>query len=541
MLHKKSAIALTGMLVFTTIVHAQIFRWDNDQLIPGTQEIKPGAGVSAPEQTLSYAQLSGVNLTGSNFRESDLAYADFSGAILIDAVLEAATLESANFEQATIDGLHLNDTTSKGFSSGQLYSTDSYQRQRLTSVELNNNNLAGWNFSTQDLSRATIWSSNLSNTSFRDANLTDAILASSILTGADLNGATITGAVFEASDEGLTPEQLYSTKSYQDGDLSGVTFRNSEMIGWDFQGQKLVGARFNGTISADFTDADLSGATLLLQIGGSNFDGAIITDAQLGTTQFGFRKEQLYSTKSYQDKDLTGIVLQSSNLSGWDFSGQRLVNADFYASGTNGTDFRGADLRNARLDNSNGLFDTDTIFNQWTIFPEGFTPDENGLTFVESRPGDANADEVLDLRDVNPLLERIQSLSRIDSRYDNPRYDLDNDLKVTTADLAIWVKDLKKTWFGDANLDGLFDSNDLVSVFAAAEYEDGIRGNSSWETGDWNGDGEFDSGDFVVAFADGGYEMGVVARTQSVPEPHLRWFTFLLLTTLFARRPTQRS
>jgi hypothetical protein len=58
---------------------------------------------------------------------------------------------------------------------------------------------------------------------------------------------------------------------------------------------------------------------------------------------------------------------------------------------------------------------------------------------------------------------------------------------------------------GDANLDGGFDSQDLVRVFQTGEYEDGTLGNSSWAEGDWNGDGEFDSRDLVRAFQAGSY------------------------------------
>ena len=36
---------------------------------------------------------------------------------------------------------------------------------------------------------------------------------------------------------------------------------------------------------------------------------------------------------------------------------------------------------------------------------------------------------------------------------------------------------------GDSNLDGEFNSADLVTVFAAAEYEDGLEANSTWATG----------------------------------------------------------
>lgn len=72
---------------------------------------------------------------------------------------------------------------------------------------------------------------------------------------------------------------------------------------------------------------------------------------------------------------------------------------------------------------------------------------------------------------------------------------------------------------GDANLDGLFTSEDLVQVFQAGEYEDGIDGNSSWATGDWNGDAEFGSLDLVRAFQAGTYEQGPLATANLVPEP----------------------
>ena len=58
---------------------------------------------------------------------------------------------------------------------------------------------------------------------------------------------------------------------------------------------------------------------------------------------------------------------------------------------------------------------------------------------------------------------------------------------------------------GDANHDGLFNSNDLILVFQAGKYEDLIPDNATWEEGDWNGDGEFDSLDLILAFQSGTY------------------------------------
>ena len=83
-----------------------------------------------------------------------------------------------------------------------------------------------------------------------------------------------------------------------------------------------------------------------------------------------------------------------------------------------------------------------------------------------------------------------------------------------------WVHEIANTYFGDSNLDGEFNSADLVSIFVAGEYEDAIGGNSTWATGDWSGNGEFDSADLVLAFQDGGYELGPRAAVNNVPEPN---------------------
>jgi hypothetical protein len=82
-----------------------------------------------------------------------------------------------------------------------------------------------------------------------------------------------------------------------------------------------------------------------------------------------------------------------------------------------------------------------------------------------------------------------------------------------------YVHDVLKTWVGDSNLDGEFNSSDLVAVFQAGEYEDATQGNSSWVTGDWSGNSEFDSSDLVSAFQDGGFEKGPRPPVAAVPEP----------------------
>ena len=69
--------------------------------------------------------------------------------------------------------------------------------------------------------------------------------------------------------------------------------------------------------------------------------------------------------------------------------------------------------------------------------------------------------------------------------------------------------------YGDANLDGVFDSTDFVQIFQTGEYEDEVFGNSEWHEGDWNGDGEFDSSDLILAFRNGDFEQSPMAASRT--------------------------
>ncbi|MCA9215981.1 MAG: SUMF1/EgtB/PvdO family nonheme iron enzyme [Planctomycetales bacterium] len=127
---------------------------------------------------------------------------------------------------------------------------------------------------------------------------------------------------------------------------------------------------------------------------------------------------------------------------------------------------------------------------------------------------DLNGDGTLDVEDIDLLSAQVRQ------RTLNTAYDLDDDQIVDRDDRRFWVEHVAKTYFGDANLDGQFNSSDIVHVSTINEYEDGIEANSTWATGDWDGDGEFSSGDFVYAFMHDGYELGPrQSRIAAVPEP----------------------
>ena len=136
--------------------------------------------------------------------------------------------------------------------------------------------------------------------------------------------------------------------------------------------------------------------------------------------------------------------------------------------------------------------------------------------FISDEPiaGDYNRDGTLDDADLDLQAEAIN-----DPNPDFAKYDENLDGIVDFQDRLVWVRDHFGSWIGDSNLDGEFNSGDLVAVFEAGHYEDGFAMNSGWAQGDWNGDGDFASGDLVAAFHDGGFEQGPLEGVKSIPEP----------------------
>jgi hypothetical protein len=169
-----------------------------------------------------------------------------------------------------------------------------------------------------------------------------------------------------------------------------------------------------------------------------------------------------------------------------------------------------------------------TTYNNTTDKAITFGPlssDEMQFLFYIQYPGsliagDFDEDLQLTVDDIDRLSQRVRQGAYA------PRYDVNFDNVVDQLDRVKWVERLADTYFGDSNLDGVFDTADMVEVFQAGQYEDAVARNSSWATGDWDGDGDFGTGDLVLAFSAGGYERGPRA-TQAVPEP--RGLAVLLL------------
>ncbi len=317
------AVLAFAALLVAPPARADIFRWDNQELIPGTEGITPGPG---------------MQFLGWNSEDHNLRYADFSGGLdLNSSWFYSSRLDNARFTAANLTGARLEETT-------------------LTDADLSGTNLTG----------ALLAPSTLTNANLSGANLTGANLWLADLAGANLSEAVVTGANFDdTTSHGFTQAQLKSTASYQAKDLQGITLAENDLTGWDFSGQNLAGARFEWVHrhqdprprGSNLTNANLSGANLTSAnlsaspLTGATLSGAVVTRANLQGTSLS--QTQLASTASFQAKDLQGIGLRDNDLTGWDFSGQDLTGASFGDYGWWGIFPGGSNLTNANLSGAN--------------------------------------------------------------------------------------------------------------------------------------------------------------------------------------------
>lgn len=111
--------------------------------------------------------------------------------------------------------------------------------------------------------------------------------------------------------------------------------------------------------------------------------------------------------------------------------------------------------------------------------------------------GDINRDGA-----VTPLDIDLVCRALIDGNQD---FELDGVGTFDENDVDFLVEQMLRTSAGDVDLNGSFNSSDLVRVFQEGLYEDHLLKNAKWSSGDWNCDGEFTSADLVKAFQSGSF------------------------------------
>jgi uncharacterized protein YjbI with pentapeptide repeats len=391
------------LLVSPSPAHADIFQWeyinpaDPSQGKRQSTTLAPdGAGVNAVPGVNLYRR----DLTMAYLIGADLQNADFRGATLTDADFTGAEVQGANFFSYFNPSCYpCGPIFVPGITLAQLYSTASYHAGDLTGIKFAYNDLANGNFAGQNLTNATFYSAtlthavfsgaNLTNAilsrddtleqtidltgaNFRQANLTNAIFIGATLTDADFSGAEVRGANLskKSYSTGITLAQLYSTASYKAKDLREIGLSANNLAGANFADQNLTHSVFSyatltaadfrqaNITNAHFGGANLTGAKFTGQnLSNLNFSGATLRDADLTGAQVrganfgntGITLAQLYSTASYEAKDLSGIDLELNSLEGGNFAGQNLTNANLFHATVTGAEFTGAEVRGASL------------------------------------------------------------------------------------------------------------------------------------------------------------------------------------------------
>jgi uncharacterized protein YjbI with pentapeptide repeats len=212
--------------------------------------------------------------------------------------------------------------------------------------------------SVPDLSGKDLRRLDLAGVDFKGANLARATLFGSDLAGANLAKARLAGAVLD---------RVTITKTnFADADLSQATilrpniFSSLEAASSEvptFAGARLVGSHLSGRFDlVNFRGADLTGArfgprdprseeliTGRMELTGCDFSGAILRNANLSRSVSKYAK--------FTRADLRGANLAYANFKGADFTGADLAGADF-----TGAVLEGADFTDARgLDRARGL------------------------------------------------------------------------------------------------------------------------------------------------------------------------------------------
>ena len=134
-------------------------------------------------------------------------------------------------------------------------------------------------------------------------------------------------------------------------------------------------------------------------------------------------------------------------------------------------------------------------------------------TEVASVLGDFDGDGLCTDADIDTLSAAIRDS---DSQ---PRFDLDGNGDVDSADYEFMILDVKETLFGDADLNQAVEFADFLAL------SDTFGGPGGWAEGDFDGNGNVEFADFLVLSENFGG--ATAASVDTVPEPSALLFAVL--------------
>lgn len=154
-------------------------------------------------------------------------------------------------------------------------------------------------------------------------------------------------------------------------------------------------------------------------------------------------------------------------------------------------------LTNVLFELPNGPFETD-------FAGVGIDIVNGSINIGSGAIGDLNHDGRVDSLDIDLLASQIRAAT-VDLQYD-----LDGSSAVNSEDVRYLVEEILETKFGDANLDGQVDAEDL-GAWDANRFTDATL----WARGDFSGDGKTDVTDFNLWYS----HRAAASSLTAVPEP----------------------
>ena len=211
----------------------------------------------------------GFDLRGAIFVAGDFTHCDFGDAIITGATFVRSKITPAQImstKRYTLDPV-TDRTTGSAYANParQLVAREGYEDIGFSLVDLSD-----WDFANADLR----------GTRFHAVNLD----------GVSFSGADVSGAEFWKS---IGRQQLFSTKSYKEGNLIGTVFVWVDLSGMDFSSKNLTGVRF-----------------LYCDLSGADFTDAVVTDADFRYLDHPLTVEQIKSTWNYKHGRMEGVVLR---------------------------------------------------------------------------------------------------------------------------------------------------------------------------------------------------------------------------------------
>ena len=318
----------------------------------------------------SGVQFTGSNLTNANFNSATLNDTDFTDTNLTNANFTKATLTGADLSGAEIRGAKFANTT--GFTSEMLCSTASYANKDLSGVYMSYVTIDGVNFDGVNLSDVSFSYCTISNVDFTKTATPDfnlslyySTISNVNFTGLNLEKVELSGVTYGegvnytdvilpsgSAHLGKIPtEVLMQTWTYKSGTLNLALFNNNRLTGLDLEGFRVSSNFSRSSLqNANFKDADLTGSNF----GSADLSGADFTDATINNVYLdhsNITSQQLESTKSYKQKDLSGVDMTRLNISfeGKDLSGFDLSNTNLERINLKNAIFEDAIINDARF------------------------------------------------------------------------------------------------------------------------------------------------------------------------------------------------